>query len=125
MRLVRPEQSWYILFPARGERLCLQRLALRCGYRIGELCAELECSERYLYEVFSRDIGLPPKEWMRRERMVVARRMLTGGKSPEEVAGSLGFALANNFRREFLCFYQVRPCEFQSVVRGGRRVTRI
>lgn len=93
--------------------MCLQRLALRCGYRIGEICAELNCSERYLYEVFLRDIGLPPKEWMRRERMVVARRKLVGGKAPEEVAESLGFALKNNFRREFLAFYGVPPLQFQ------------
>ena len=122
MRLVRPEQSWHILLPSRGGRLCLQRLALRCGYRIGELCQELECSERYLHEVFSRDVGLPPKEWMRRERMVVARRKLVGGKSPEEVAESLGFALKNNFRREFLAFYGIPPLQFQRGRWGEGRV---
>lgn len=113
MRLVRPEQSWYVLRPAGGERLCLQRLALRCGYRICELCSELEYSERYLYQVFSRDIGLPPKEWMRWERMVVASRKLVGGKSPEEVAKELGFASPNIFRREFLGAYRIPPLDFQ------------
>jgi AraC-like DNA-binding protein len=99
--------------PSRGQRICLQRLALRCGYRICELCSELECSERYLYQVFSRDIGLPPKKWMRWERMVVARRKLVGGKSPEEVAKDLGFATPNNFRREFLGVYRMTPLDFQ------------
>lgn len=113
MRLVRPEQSWFILLPSRSERLCLQRLALRCGYRICEICSELECSERYLYQVFSRDIGLPPKEWMRWERMVVASRKLVGGKSPEEVAKDLGFASPSNFRREFLAVYRMPPLDFQ------------
>jgi AraC-like DNA-binding protein len=113
MRFVRPDQSWCVLFPSRKKRLCLQRLALSCGYRVSELCAELECNRRYLHEVFLRDIGLPPKEWMRRERMVVARRMLTGGKSPEEVAADLGFATPNNFRREFLGVYRVQPLDFQ------------
>lgn len=113
MRIVRPEQYWCVLLAATGERLCLQRLALRCGYRICELCGELECSERYLHTVFLRDIGLPPKEWMRRERMVVARRKLIGGKRPEEVAADLGFSCQNNFRREFLAVYQVPPLQFQ------------
>lgn len=113
MRLIRPEQSWYVLLPSRGERLCLRGLALRCGYRICEICAELECSERYLFEVFSRDIGLPPKKWMRAERMVVALQQLAAGKSPEEVAAELGFASANSFRREFLGFYQIPPLVFQ------------
>jgi AraC-like DNA-binding protein len=80
----------------------------------------LKCSERYLYEVFVRDIGLAPKKWMRRERMVVARRLLTIGKSPNEVATELGFATPNNFRREFLGFYQVPPLRFQQEGWGGR-----
>jgi AraC-like DNA-binding protein len=113
MRIIRPDQSWCILLSPRGERLCLQRLAMRKGYRIGELCSELDCGERYLRQVFIRDIGLSPKEWMRRERMVVARRMLVGGKSPAEVAADLGFSTQNNFRREFLAFYRVLPLRFQ------------
>lgn len=118
MRIIRSEQSWWILLLSREEGLCLQRLALRCGYRIGEICSELECSERYLYEVFTRDIGLPPKEWMRRERMVVARRKLTGGKTPEEVTKDLGFATKSVFRREFLGVYSVPPGQFQRETLG-------
>lgn len=114
MRLIRPEMSWRVLVPdLPGHSLCLQRLSLRNGYRVGELCAELECGRRYLYEVFERDIGLTPKEWMRQERMVVARRMLTGGRSPDEVAEMLGFSSKNNFRREFLAHYRIGPLEFQ------------
>lgn len=106
--------TWQVLVPhLPGGSRCLQRLALRNGYRVGQLCLELACNRRYLHEVFLRDIGLPPKEWMRRERMVVARRKLTGGKSPEQVAVDLGFATPNNFRREFLGFHQVPPLQFQ------------
>lgn len=113
MRIVRLEQDWFILSPARDERLCLQRLALRCGYRICELAGELECGERYLYEVFIRDVGLSPKVWMRGERMVVAGRKLISGKTPEEVAADLGFSSPNNFRREFLAVYRAPPIQFQ------------
>jgi AraC-like DNA-binding protein len=120
MRLVRPEQSWHILSPSRSGQLCLQSLSLRFGYRVCELCAELECGERYFYEVFTRDVGLAPKIWMRQERMVVARRMLTGGRTPEEVSAALGFSSANNFRREFLAFYQVPPLRFQAEQWGQR-----
>lgn len=111
--MIRPGQHWHILLPSQREHHCLHRLALRCGYRICEICAELDCSERYLYSVFKRDIGLPPKEWMRLERMVVARRMLVGGKRPEVVAQDLGFASPANFRREFVVFYHVSPLKFQ------------
>ena len=113
MRIVRSGQSWCILFPGRGERLCLHRLSLRHGYRICALCAELGCTERWLHKVFTRDIGLPPKQWMRGERMVVAKRKLIGGKSPNEVAEDLGFSSQNNFRREFLAIYRLPPLQFQ------------
>ncbi|MES2440492.1 MAG: helix-turn-helix domain-containing protein [Verrucomicrobiota bacterium] len=110
---MRPEQNWCVLLVTQGGRFCLQRLALRCGYRMGEMCAELECSERYFHEVCTRDIGLTPKEWLRWERIVVARRMLTGGRSPDEVAEVLGFSSRNNFRREFLAYHRIGPLEFQ------------
>ncbi len=100
----------------------MQRLSLRHGYRIGELCSELECSARYLYQVFTRDVGLPPKVWMRWERMVVAKRMLVGGKSPEAVATELGFSSPNNFRREFLAIYRMPPLESQRVSWGEERL---
>lgn len=125
MRIVRPEQNWNIVLAGTGERLCLERLALRCGYRIGEICAELEVSERYCHRIFVRDVGLAPKEWMRRERMVVARRMLIGGKRPEEVAADLGFSSANNFRREFLSVYKVPPLDFQMERWGDKEWLRV
>lgn len=113
MRIVRSDQSWCVFLPSRGEPLCLQQLALRNGYRVGELGVELECSARYLHKVFTRDVGLPPKEWMRWERMVEAKRKLIGGKSLNEVAADLGFSNRNSFRREFLSIYKVPPVQFQ------------
>lgn len=120
MRFVRPVDRWCILQTTPKSRACLQVLALKCGYRICEMCMELGCTERYFYEAFARDLGLTPKEWLKRERMVVARRMLTGGRTPDEVASCLGFSSANNFRREFLMHYQVPPLRFQAEQWGQR-----
>ncbi len=74
---------------------------------------QVTCRGRYLHTVFLRDIGLPPKERMRRERMVVARRKLIAGKRAEEISAELGFSCQNNFRREFLTIYRVPPVQFQ------------
>lgn len=62
--------------------------------------------------MFMRDIGLPPKHWMTLERMVVARRKLEGGKSPEEVSGDLGFLSVVTFQRQFQKCYQITPERF-------------
>lgn len=78
------------------------------------MCRALGCSNRYLHTLFIRDIGLPPKAWMKQERMVVARRKLEGGKPPDEVAQDLGFMSIHTFNRQFAKFYNTTPTKFQS-----------
>lgn len=78
------------------------------------MCAALGCSNRYLYTMFVRDIGLPPKQWMTRERMVVARRKLDGGKSAEDVSRDLGFMSERTFARQFQQFYRTTPARYLS-----------
>lgn len=84
------------------------------GYRVADVCSALGCSSRYLHILFVRDIGLPPKHWMKLERMVVARRKLEGGKTPDDVAKDLGFQSIHTFCRQFHTFYRTTPELFQS-----------
>jgi len=103
---------WRVVESGSGVNYCLERLALCKSYRVAEVCQELGCSNRYLHTMFVRDIGLPPKQWMMMERMVVARRKLEGGKSPEDVANDLGFLSIQTFRRQFHRYYQMLPEQF-------------
>ena len=112
MRIIRSNQTWRVVESFSGVNHCLERLALHKGYRVADVCAALGCSSRYLHTAFVRDIGLPPKHWMKLERMVVARRKLEGGKSPEEVARDLGFLSMHTFTRQFQKFYQTTPAQF-------------
>jgi AraC-like DNA-binding protein len=93
--------------------ICLETLAFEEGYRVGAVCDRLEMSEAYFREVCIRDLGLTPKEWMRNERMVVARRMLVGGTDPKKIAKLLGFADMNSFRREFRAVYGVSMVDME------------
>ena len=97
-----------------GSNHCLERLAFRKGYRVADVCRSLGCSNRYLHTLFVRDIGLPPKYWMNLERMVVARRKLEGGKSPDQVARDLGFMSVHTFNRQFRKFHDATPAQFQN-----------
>ncbi len=92
---------------------CLERLVFGMGYRVSEVCAILGCSNRYLHTVFIRDIGISPKRWMTLERMVVARRKLEAGKSPEEVSNELGFMSVHSFHRQFHRHHHTTPARFQ------------
>lgn len=113
LRIIRSDQTWRVVESFSGESYCLERLALSKAYRVADVCSTLGCSSRYLYILFTRDIGLSPKHWMKLERMVVARRKLEGGKSPEEVAKDLGFMSFQTFCRQFLRFYETTPDSFQ------------
>lgn len=112
MRFIRYNQAWHVVEAFSGRRFCLETLALSRAYRVEEVCTALGCSQRYLYVVFLRDIGLPPKTWMNLERMVVARRKLEGGVSIEQVAQDLGFLSVEAFRRRFYDLYKVSPGRF-------------
>lgn len=82
------------------------------------VCRELGLGERYLREVFLRDVGLAPKDWLAWERMVVARRLLGWGMDPMAVADRLGFSHANSFRREFVETYGVTVSRFLEIRAG-------
>ncbi len=107
MKLIRQNGRWKVLRNGGLVHDHLEALALARGYRVGEVCGELGVSEPYFRSVALRDIGLSPKEWMRRERMVMARRMLVAGENSRRVAGVLGFADLNSFRREFRSLHGV------------------
>jgi AraC family transcriptional regulator of adaptative response / DNA-3-methyladenine glycosylase II len=113
MKIVRSDHRWRVVGFGFVISECLEGLALRRGYRVGAVCDELGVSERYVHEIFLRDLGLTPKEWMRWERMVVARRMLGWGLGPPAVADLLGFSDTNSFRREFRSVYGVSPMRYQ------------
>jgi AraC-like DNA-binding protein len=65
----------------------------------------LGCSERYLYQVFVRDIGQAPKRWMRAERMDMAARLLSAGRSIDEVTAAAGFSSKSGLRREYRAYF--------------------
>jgi AraC-like DNA-binding protein len=112
LKIIRSNQTWRVVDSFTGLSHCLERLAYQQGYRVADVCGALGCSNRYLHTVFIRDVGLAPKHWMKLERMVVARRKLAAGKSPERVAADLGFMSVQAFARQFHEFYQVSPARY-------------
>lgn len=112
MRIVRDESSWLVLFRDGRPAQCLKGLAVRCGFRVGEFSDALGHSERYVNEVFGRDLGVPPKIWLRQVRMEVAERLLCEGLRPGEVSERLGFSHGSGFRREFRNRYGMTPWSY-------------
>jgi AraC-like DNA-binding protein len=91
----------------------LTKLARECRFNASELCLRLGVSERHIRRIFEDGIGIGPKEWLRQERMVVARNLLREGLLIKNVASQLGFANYKNLNREFLAFYGVTSSDYQ------------
>lgn len=93
--------------------LSLNQLAREVDYRMSGLCDRIGVSERHLRRVFVEGIGIAPKEWLRQERMVAARKLLRHGSPIKEVAIDLGFSNSKVFSRDFVTFHGVKPTDFQ------------
>lgn len=96
------------VFPAS-----LPTIARESRFNATELCTRLGVSERHLRRLFEEGLGIGAKEWLRQERMVVARNFLREGTPIKEVATQLGFANYKNLNREFLAFYDISPSDYQ------------
>jgi AraC-like DNA-binding protein len=127
MRIERsPEDGLRVWWSGAGGVRCLRDLARRSGYRVGQICVQLDCDERYFRRVFLRDVGIPPKDWLREERRLAAERRLAEGVPAWRVARDLGFADPSSFRREFRAVHGVVPRRWHEnglapVEAGGRR----
>lgn len=109
VKIVRRVGGWQVRgVPGLAEPR-LEHLARGCGYRVAELSERLGCSGAHVRRVFSRDLGLPPKEWLRQERMVRARQSVVAGVPLAEVARQSGFARPAEFIREFRRTYGGSP----------------
>jgi AraC-like DNA-binding protein len=93
--------------------LSLSQIAREGDFQMSNLCDRIGVSERHLRRVFVEGIGIAPKEWLRQERMVAARKLLRHGSPIKEVAIDLGFSNSKVFSRDFMTFHGVKPTDFQ------------
>ena len=90
MQIVRNDHSWRIEDGSQTLHESLESLARQSGYRVADLSRHVGITEQHLRRLFHRDVGIPIKEWLRCERMMIARRMLNCGFDPSEISNSLG-----------------------------------
>jgi AraC-like DNA-binding protein len=101
------------LRPREPEPVVLRPIIREMGFKVMNLCAYFHVSDRQLHRAFTDSLGISPKDWMRRERMVEARQLLLEGLPIKEAATELGFPSTKDFSREFQSFYEVSPTDFQ------------
>ena len=108
------------LAPWQARRAC-ERLEsdLSGKLTLQEIAAELGLSVSHFSRAFRTSVGLPPHQWLLRQRVSAAKQLMTaGGLSLAEIAISAGFANQSHFTRVFSAAVGVSPGVWRREVRG-------
>lgn len=72
------------------------------AHTLATLAKAAHVSERTLHRQFRESMGMPPMQWLVRERVHAARELLeTSSRSVQQIAASVGFTSEESFRRHF------------------------
>lgn len=96
----------------RCKRLISQRLHTRM--MVKDLAQELDISSDYLAQLFLREEGMKPTEYILREKVNNARyRLAYTDSSYKEIAQSLAFASQSHFGQAFKKFTGMTPKQYR------------
>ena len=99
------------LAPWQAKRAC-ERLDSDLGGKLSlqQIAAEFELSVSHFSRAFRISTGLPPHQWLLRQRLRVAKQLLTVRDLPlADIAMSAGFANQSHFTRVFTALVGVSP----------------
>jgi AraC-like DNA-binding protein len=83
-----------------------------------DLAAAAGCSRYAAYRAFRQAYGLSPSDYQRQLRVRAARRLLSAGAAPAEVAADAGFADQAHLTRWFRRYYGVTPGAYRAAAGG-------
>ena len=109
------------LAPWQAKRAC-ERLESDLGGRLTlqEIAAELGLSVSHFSRAFRTSVGLPPHQWLLRQRVSAAKQLMTIRDLPlSEIAISAGFANQSHFTRVFSNLVGVSPGAWRREVHGA------
>jgi AraC-like DNA-binding protein len=91
-------------------------------FALQEIAAELGLSVSHFSRAFRASAGLPPHQWLLRQRVSAAKQLMTvRGLTLAEIAISVGFANQSHFTRVFSALVGVSPGAWRREMQGGRQ----
>lgn len=87
-------------------------LARSAGYDVHKLAILFGLSTRQIERLVRARFNLPPREFLRRERMASAAQLLRSADSIKETSFELGYTHPTTFNRHFKKHFGVTPTEF-------------
>lgn len=82
-------------------------------HSISSLSSIAGLNQKYLIDVFTRDVGLPPHRYLTSIRIDRAKDQLVRGEAMQRVAQDLGFYDQSHFSRTFKRYVRVTPSQFK------------
>jgi transcriptional regulator GlxA family with amidase domain len=102
-----------------GPLLDWGRAELPAGLTVDDLAERGAMSTRTLSRRFRAAIGMPPGEWLQRERLRLAQRLLERTDDPvERVARRAGYDSAVTMRAQFAARLKTSPRAYRTTFRG-------
>jgi len=96
------------------------RANLDAGITVGDLAAHGAMSPRTLTRRFRSAVGMPPGEWLQRERLRLAQRLLERSDEPvESIARRAGYDSPVTMRAQFAARLRTSPRAYRQMFRGG------
>ena len=95
------------------------RANLDAGVTVDDLAARGAMSPRTLTRRFRSAVGMPPGEWLKRERLRLTQRLLEGTDEPiDVVARRAGYDAAVTMRAQFAARLHTSPRAYRQTFRG-------
>lgn len=110
------------LAPWQVRRAC-EKLQSDLGgkFALQEVAAELELSVSHFSRAFRASVGLPPHQWLLRQRVEATKQLMTiRDLTLAEIAISAGFANQSHFTRVFSSLVGVSPGVWRRDARNGQ-----
>lgn len=79
-----------------------------------KIAASVHLTPNYLHTIFTRQIGMTPLAYVTRKRIERAKlQIMSGDKSMQEIALSLGFCSQSHFNRVFKSYCGITPAQYR------------
>ena len=87
-------------------------LAAQAHFDAKELARLCKLSVRQLQRDFRRQKGCTPQNWLNKQRLMAAQRLLQSGEPVKNVAFNLGYKQSSHFCRQFKMYHNMTPAQF-------------
>lgn len=103
------------------EEVCryIDRQCLQTTFSLGEVSENFHISSSYLSQIFKKELGYSPLDYVQKKRLETAKQLLDKGASVKEAAVAAGYYDTRPMIRAFRRYEGITPSEYRSGANTG------